>query len=75
MGPQDEIEGYGKGQTDWADVVLTGKPADRYVSDSSMYFANDSLGGRASQSTYNSKTTSRFMMAEVESLYAGVLQV
>lgn len=75
MASQDETEGCGKGQTDWVDVVLTGKPADRYVSDSSMCFANVSLGGRTSQSTYDSKTTSRFMVDKIGDLDVGVLRV
>lgn len=45
MGPQGETDGCGKGQTDWVDVLLTGKPADGYVSGNSMYFANGSLVG------------------------------
>lgn len=68
MGPQDETEGCGQGQTDWADSTLTGKPADRCVSGGSMYFANGSLGGRASQFTHDSTTTSRRIAVDVRKL-------
>lgn len=48
MGPQGETEGRGKGQTDWADLTLTGKPAGRCVSGGSMYFANFAWGASTS---------------------------
>lgn len=70
-----ETEGCGQGQTDWADLILTGKPAGRCVSGGSMYFANGSLGGRAPQFTHDSKTTSRFMVAKFGDLDVDVLQV
>ncbi|POS78786.1 hypothetical protein DHEL01_v202805 [Diaporthe helianthi] len=61
MGPQGETEGCGDGETDWADADLTGKPADRWVSGDCVYFANGSLGGRASSSNYDSTNSSRIM--------------